>query len=337
MGVLKTNIHHERKLAMSNKNTQAVPATEGQLKQIVRIVHDSVPDTKWIEEHIFHLGLDKIGAQKLIESGDELHTVRKFLSDKIKELSDSLLYSDEVVKSSYGYLSGYYMARPVEEQIATLRQHDWGRVVDWSLNKAQQQMLAKPKPQGSEGYFAVVFDRTMVTHHDDDLTVDQSIPVTRVLRALHRHKYDVVEKYNDGELRFSYYRRIRNSTDKMKQLWESQGSPKGILLIPAQLGLAHAGKSVLRARVVMRGSEFPLDAYEVLQMILTHDDRLRHYHDLWINLPGGEYSPDVYTCFNSSMYIGFSDGVIVFGYYAVNEPYRYFGSASGFLMPVIKP
>ncbi len=337
MGVLNTNIHHERKLAMSDKNTQAVPATEGQLKQIVRIIHDAVPDANWIEEQVLHLGLDQFGAKKLIESGDELQTVRKFLIEKIKNLSDPLLYSNQVVKSKYGYHSGYHMARPIDEQIAILRQHDWGREVNWGLNEEQKKLLSGPVPQGSEGYFAVVFDRTMVAYYENDLTVDQSLPVTRVIRALRKHKYDVIEKYNTGELRSSYYRRIRNSADKMRRLWQSQGCPNGILLIPAQLGLAHAGKSVLRAREVMRGSEFPLDAYEVLQMVLTHDVRLQHYHDLWIHLPGGEYSPDAFTSFDSAMYVGFSDGVILFGHYTADEPFSYFGSVSGYLVPEINP
>ena len=146
---------------MSDENTQAAPATEGQVKQIVRIIQDAFPDTKWIEELLARLGLDKDGAQMLIESGNALHEVRKFLADKVKELSNSNLYADQVVTSKYGYLSGYRKARPMDERIAVLRQYDWGRDVDWTLNEQQQQLLAKPVPQGSEGYFAVVFDQTM--------------------------------------------------------------------------------------------------------------------------------------------------------------------------------
>ena len=316
---------------MSDENTQAAPATEGQVKQIVRIIQDAFPDTKWIEELLARLGLDKDGVQMLIESGNALHEVRKFLADKVKELSNSNLYADQVVTSKYGYLSGYRKARPMDEQIAVLRQYDWGRDVDWTLNEQQQQLLAKPVPQGSEGYFAVVFDQTMVTHYEEDPNIDQSVPVTRVLEALSKQRNGRVVNYRNGELDRTHYRRSKKSAEKMKQLWESQGCPTGILLIPAQLGIEHAGKSVLRARVVIRGSEFPLDAYEVLQMVLTHSKRLQHYDDLWIDLPGSEYSLDAGGVFGYALCVRFHFGVLVFDCFDAVSAGGHYGSASGFL------
>ncbi len=316
---------------MTTRITQVKPATEGQLKQIVRIIQDALPDTKWIEELLVRLGLDKDGAQMLIESGNALHEVRKFLADKVKELSYSTMYADQVVKSSYGYLSGYRKARLMDEQIAVLRQYDWGRDVDWTLSDVQQQLLAKPVPQGSEGYFAVVFDQTMVTHYEEDPNIDQSVPVTRVLDALSKQRDGRVVNYRNGELDRTHYRRSKKSAEKMKQLWESQGCPTGILLIPAQLGIEHAGKSVLRARVVIRGSEFPLDAYEVLQMVLTHENRLQHYDDLWIDLPGSEYSPVAVGVFGYALYVRFYDGDLRFGCRDADGADDGCGSASGFL------
>ncbi len=316
---------------MSDKNTQAVPATEGQTKQIVRIIQDALPDTKWIEELLARLGLDKEGAQMLIETGNALHEVRKFLADKVKELSDSTLYADQVVESSYGYLSGYRKARPAGEQIAVLRQYDWGRDVEWTLNDAQQKLLAGPLPQGAEGYFAVVFDRTMVMHYEEEANIDQSGPVTLALNALRDEREGLLVNNREGMLGPQHYRRNKKSAEKMKLLWESQGRPSGIILIPAQLGREHRGKSPLRACVVIRGSEFPLDAYETIQMVLTHKNRLSHSDDLWLDLPGAEYSPGADGVFDLALSLEFDVDRVRFIRRAADYAYDQHGSASGFL------
>jgi hypothetical protein len=322
--------YYERRLVMTIPITQA-PATEGQKKHLVRLIQDALPDTKCIEELVESFCSESYNAQLLIEGGDELKVVRRYLANEVKRLSDPNLYADQVVTSKYGYLSGYRKACPMDEQIALLRQYDWGRDVDWSLNEVQQKLLAGPVPQGSEGYFAVVFDQTMVTHYEEDPNIDQSVPVTRVLEALYKQRNGRVVNYRNNELDRTHYRRSKKSAEKMRKLWESQGSPSGILLIPAQLGIEHAGKSVLRARVVIRGSEFPLDAYEVLQIVLTHENRLQHYDDPWISLPGSEYSPGADGVFGCALCVEFHGGFLKFDYDDVGNSYGRSGSASGFL------
>jgi hypothetical protein len=318
---------------MSDRNTQEAPATEGQLKQIVRIIQDAFPNTKWIEEFLDQLDLDKDGAQMLIESGNSLHVIRRFLADKVKELSDSTMYADQVVESNYGYLSGYRKARPIDEQVV-LNHYDWGRKIDWNLNDVQQQLLAKRAPQGSEGYFAVVFDQTMVTDYEENPGVDQSGPVTLALNALSKQREGRLVNYREGKLGPQYYRRNKKSAEKMKQLWESQGCPTGIILIPAQLGIEHRGKSVLRARMVIRGTEFPLDAYETIQMVLTHKNRLKDFNDLWLDLPGAEYSPGANGVFNNALFLKLHSNKVLFGdcgERGAHNAYERYGSVSGFL------
>ncbi len=316
---------------MSDENTQETQISEFQKQELVRAIQDAFPDEKWIEKLLIRLGIDASGAERLTESIHVLHEIRPFLAKKVKELSDLPLYAEQVVNSQFHYLSGYRKARPINEQIEILERYDWGREVVFPLNPLQQQLLTNPAPEGSEGYFAVVTDSTMFECSQSDHQVDQSEPVIRVLVALHKHYKHIATKQDDSELKSSSYRRSHASAMKLKQLWELQGKPSGIMLIPAQLGASHAGKSVLRARVVMRGSEFPLDAYEVLQMVLTHENRIRNYQDLWINLPGGEFRPKATLEFDHSMYIGYSSGAIFFGNYTSDDPASFCGSASGYL------
>ncbi len=314
---------------------QATLATEGQMKEVIRLFEEAFPSRKQLEELALRYCSERGSAQQLIERAGELKRVRKFFVDLTKELSNPNLYADQVVASNYGYLSGYRKARPINEQITGLKKYEeiflqFRGPIDWELNDAQRQFLAKRAPQGSEGYFAVVFDQTMVTHYEDDPTVDQSVPVTHVLEALSKQPDGHVENYRDGKLNSTYYHRSKKSAEKMRQLWESQSCPTGIILIPAQLGIEHAGRSVLQARVVIRGSEFPLDGYEVLQMVLTHENRLKHCDDLWIDLPGSEYSPDADGVFECTLRVRFNGHGLKFGCRDTFANGR-FGSASGML------
>jgi hypothetical protein len=83
----------------------------------------------------------------------------------------------------------------------------------------------------------------------------------------------------------------------------------------------------------MRGSEFPLDAYEVVQMVLTHEHCLKHCDDLWLDLPGSEYSAIASGVFDSdsALSLKFIDDVPKFGCFSVSSALDGSGSVSGFL------
>ncbi len=198
-----------------------------------------------------------------------------------------------------GYFSGYSQAHPIDEQIAILRQYDWGREVDWALNTIQQEMLTKPAPEGSEGYFAVVFDRTMVTYDEEDSSVDQSGSIIRVMGMLLRAREICLDQSWLDESPYGYWLqagscfRSKDSAQKMKQLWHLQGSPTGIMIIPAQLGIKYRFSSIWKARyMILRDSGISLDAYEGIQMLLTHEERLISSKDLWLSFPGSECASD---------------------------------------------
>jgi len=47
-----------------------------------------------------------------------------------------------------------------------------------------------------------------------------------------------------------------------------------ILVVPAQFGLRHRGRSVRRVREVMNANEFGLGVFAIGIMLLTHPERL---------------------------------------------------------------
>src|SRR5262245_50423797 len=63
--------------------------------------------------------LDDDAAQRLNERGDAL---KAGISELIAKLSVSNQFADEEVKSSYGYISGYYKTKGITEQTNILRQ-----------------------------------------------------------------------------------------------------------------------------------------------------------------------------------------------------------------------
>ncbi len=52
-----------------------------------------------------------------------------------------------------------------------------------------------------------------------------------------------------------------------------------ILVVPAQFGFAHRGRSVRRAREVMSALEFGLGLFAVGIMLLTHENRLQAFKE----------------------------------------------------------
>jgi hypothetical protein len=105
-----------------------------------------------------------------------------------------------------------------------------------------------------------------------------------------------------------------------------------ILVVVAQFGLRHRGRSVRRAREVMpKGTEFGLGAFEVGCMILTHPERLADYDDLWIDCAGNEYAPGGDGDFSSAPYFFFYDGKVGFGAGWGGGASESYGSASAFL------
>lgn len=308
---------------------QTVPTD--QRSCILKLIESALWSKRELEDVVDQLCKNDEQARVFIESRDGLKQIRPLLANLIKSLSESKLYADQVVASKYAYLSGYRQARPIDEQIQILRKFDWGRSINWELSDIQKKLLTQELPFGSEGYFVVVFDRIMVTHYEDDPTVSQSGPVRRCLDMLIRQRQELAVKYDSRYFDQAHYHRSRKATLMMQELWASQGCPLDIMLIPAQLGLKYAGHSALRSGVVFQKNEFPLDAYEILIMTLTHENRLQHYDDLWMTLPGSEYSKDANGIFDHSLYIKYVGGAIHMGSIKSSAADGYYGSVSGFL------
>lgn len=216
-------------------------------------------------------------------------------------------------KSHYGYLSGYTKPRGIAEQIKILRQFFQG------LGYADKQIAAKPFPDGAEGWFAIPRWEKVAKSYND------AVP-----KVLNRIKMGFSDEFRSwcGENLCPSMRQTDHSERSMEKLGEEQKS-HDILIVPAQFGLRHKGRSENRVNDIMESSEFCLGLFAVGVMLLTHPERLKQYDDLWIGC-AGDYSDEDGT-FPTSPVIHFTDGEVSYISTLKDEAYGWQGFASGFV------
>lgn len=273
--------------------------TSNQRKQIVRFVEDSIDA----------MNLQKDGAQRLIENGGEFQAELKKL---VERFSITNQYADEEVESSYGYLSGY-TPKGITEQTNRLRELFPG------IGYANEKLAEASLPENAEGWFAIPrWEKVAPTYGE---------AVQKVLDLIKQTRNGAFYNYREGELGPNQLRQSTKAKSVLQKLGDEQ-KDHDILVVPAQFGIRHRGRSVRRAREVMNANECGLGAFAIGIMLLTHPERLQHYDDLWIDCAGDEFAPRAGGDFSGSPYFGFSDGGVVFGAVGVDDAYGGCGSAS---------
>jgi hypothetical protein len=156
--------------------------------------------------------------------------------------------------------------------------------------------------------------------------------VQKVLDLVKKTRDGKFYNCRDGQITNERLRQSAKTEAVLNKLAEDQ-SGHDILVIPAQFGLCHRGRSVRRAlEVMVDQGQFGLGAFAIGIMLLTHPERLSHYDDLWIDCAGDEFDdPDSDASFVHAPCWGFDVGGVKFGTSRVDFAYGDFGSASGFV------
>ena len=301
--------------------TQKV-ATSGQLRQIIRVAQDAA------EKSITEFGLSKNGAQRVHAHGDDLaETVRTAVIASLNDLSVTDKFKNEEVPSKYGYLSGY-KPKGLTEQANRLRELFPGLgFANLDYQKKVESGEIK-LPTGAEGWFAIPNWKK----NEKLFGATYSAAVLVVLEAIRKDRNNRFQNYRENQIDEAHLRQSVRSEKFWQVLAEAQGNPD-ILIVPAQFGKRHAGRSVRRAIEVMddNGNEFGPGAFAVGIMLLTHPERLQHYDDLWIDCAGDEFD------FSASgvrlvgaPYFRFGSDKVGFDTRRVSGPSEFCGSASGF-------
>jgi hypothetical protein len=284
-----------------------ITVTDGQKKQAKRFAEDAV------DRAIAEGFLDKDSIQKLIENGNEFQAD---ITASIRKHSLSNQFADEERDSDYGYLSGYRKPKGIKEQANILRQLIPG------IGLVDEKIAEQSLPANAEGWFAIPRWQLVAKTYNE--------AVQKVLDLIKQQRKGKFYNWREGELGKKYLRQHERTVKNLEALGEAQ---KGydILVVAAQFGLRHRGRSVRRAREVFMANEFGLGAFEIGCMILTHPERLADYDDLWIDCAGNEYAPGGDGDFSSAPFFVFRDGEVRFGMRWVDSADGHFGSPSAFL------
>jgi hypothetical protein len=296
--------------------------TDGQKRLITRIIGD-VAESDPVQDALGKL--DKEGAERLKGNPDFAEGLRQFVVTQIVELSVSNRFANEEATSNYGYLSGY-QPKGITQQCNRLRELIPG------LGYANLDLLKQVEdgtimlPANAEGWFAI--PNIWKKGGQTAIGTTDSECVHKVLDLIKQTR-GALYNYREGQVDEKHIRQLAKTKKVMEEISEAQGNPD-ILIISAQFGLRHRGRSVRRAREVFTSNEFGLGAFVVGIMILTHPERLMNYDDLWIDCSGDEWSPDGDGGFSRAPCFFFVGGWVGFGAHVVGLAYDCYGSASGF-------
>ena len=285
--------------------TQSITSiTDGQKKQYLRFVEDAA------EKALSEAGLDKDGIQKLIENGDEFQSR---IMTGIRDLSVSNQFADEEVQSSYAYPKGYKV-KGITEQTNILRQLFPG------IGFADEKLADQALPPNAEGWFAIPKWEKFAP------TYGEAVEKVLAMIGSKRKFYN----YRDGQLGAEYLRQHARTAKMFQKLGREQ-KDHDILVVPAQFGLRHKGRSVRRAREVFAGNEFGLGAFAIGIMILTHPEREVQWEQLHVDCAGDEFDPVADGAFSGAPLFRFGVGRVGFVAYWYGSARGSCGSASAFV------
>jgi len=256
--------------------------------------------------------LDEDQGQRVFEHGGELQEDILAILAKYGTPNE---FANEEVSSKYGYLSGYRNPKSIADQLKILRESFP------NLESANEAIAQQERPTSSEGYFAIPRWQLIAPTYGE--------AVEKVLDALKKQRKGKFENYRKGKLRSEYLRESDRKRLAFEQLSKEQQG-HDVLVVAAQFGLRHRGRSVRRARAIMGGKEFGFGAFEIGIMLLTHQDRLLNLNDLWIDCAGDEYSPGAGGRFGGAPYFYFRGGRLEFDAHWVGDADGRYGSASAF-------
>lgn len=238
-------------------------------------------------------------------------------------------YENEETDFKQDYLSqNRNRPKSIFEQLKILRD------IFPELYSANTSMADTPHPPEAEGWFVIPPWKKIANNYVGALRVILQKIRTRTGGPHFLNSFEgLIDSCGDANIDLQPTQQTVQFWDKIKEKqkrWD-------FLIIPAQRGLRHKGRSPRRACRVMNSSEFGLDAFSVGVTLLTHPGRLSNPQDLHIHCIGDEYNEwprcdDSKFDHTPSFYAQAMSGNIALSIHPLNEADHLGGSATGFLM-----
>lgn len=241
--------------------------------------------------------------------------------------------ADEEVDSGYTYPPEYQGPKPIKEQIETIAKIfdlDPSQALDFAENLPALESFVPADALQWTGWFAIPSVDALAKKHFPEVT-DPAEKYCRAVQLVH----DKIAfsrsfcNFRKGEITPAQFRVHARTAQALEKLVLTQ--PGDILVIAAQLGIYHRGRSVRRAREVFVANEFGLGSVAGGSIALTHPERFARGEELGIDLPGDEYAPDADGDFSRALYFSFNGDELCFGMLRVVNAHDNGGSGSAFL------
>ncbi len=262
--------------------------------------------------------LDQQSAQIVLEKGTKLTSeVIDSLVTIINRHTQSDKYKDEQVGSDRVY-PPTYRVRPLEAQVTELRKLFPG------LGNCHEKLARRPLPEGAEAWFAIPRWQALAPTYNEAVEM-----VLGVLASKRRFQNRVA-----GRLGPTYLRQSERSALAGKILVDQQQG-NDILVVAAQAGMKHRGRSARRARVAMAGNEFGAGVFPVACILLTHPERLSCEDTLMVDCSGDEYSLHGDVTFDRVPLFDYDISGLEFSVFYEDRSRNLWGTPSGFLYKVV--
>jgi len=289
---------------MDASMTPDTKITDGQKDAIKALLNGTAADiiTEVLKE-------DKRSAQRFLANGDEFRTI---IFDAVRKVASDQ-FADEETSSSHIYPEDYQIL-PIEEQVAKLQE------LFPELNGADLEIAKGELPEGAEGWFAIPrWDKVGQTYN---------AAVEAILAKLGKSRK--FYNYRDGELSEKHLRQNERTIEMWQTLCDQQEG-HDIIIVPAQFGLRHRGRSVRRAHEIFSGNEFGLGIFATCCMLLVHPKRLQRWEQLHWDCAGDDYDWRADGRWACCPCLFVDDDEVELDAYRLGNVCQHFGSASAFL------
>jgi hypothetical protein len=256
-----------------------------------------------------------------------------FIAEFINQNRRDNKYANEEATSSYEYPSEYKGPKPIEEQIlaiAKLFGLDSAQALEYVKNLSELATFVPEKALPYVGWFAVPSFSALAKFFPDikDKAEQYCKAIKLALGKIAESRK--FHNWREGQIVPAQLRISVRTAEKLAEIAKTQ--PGDILIIVAQLGRLHRGRSPRRAVECFGPNEYGLDALIGLAIALTHSERFVRSEELDMDLPGDEFDdPGDGDRFGLAPYLYFHGGGLGFDAYYVGFTHQSFGSASGFV------
>lgn len=262
-------------------------------------------------------------AQRLNENGGEFQKEIIFLIQKHSALNQ---YASEVTSSSCMYPKEYKGPKSIQMQIGMV-------ATEWGINSEHALKFAEnlpALPEGAEGWFAIPKVSAIAKKFfsaSTDPAEQYCEAVKLVIEKIAKSRK--FRNWRKGQITTAQLRQTARTMRFIEQLENKQEGD--ILIIAAQYGLRHRGKSVRRARRTFTGDEFGLGAFALGCMALVHPERYVRWEELETDCAGDEFADTAGSAFSEVPVWCVDDGGFRFDSDGASKVDEYYGSASAFV------